>query len=955
MRQFLSAATLTAIFVGQCFLAPASADEGVTFFEREVRPILVSRCYECHSEESGKRKGGLWLDRRAGWVEGGDSGPVLVAGDLDRSKLVHAIRYTDTDLQMPPKSRMSKAEVSTLEKWIVMGAPDPRDQAMAGAVRQDNIDYDLARRGWAFRPLQDPAIPPVADGEWVRDGVDAFILSNLESDGLRPAADAVPEVLLRRLFYDLTGLPPTIEEVASFTADPGSASWVRVVDDLLARPAFGEKWGRHWLDVVRYADSNGGDRNFTFYQAWRYRNWVIDAMNRDMSFYDFARAQLAGDLLPNLSGERRSEALIASTFLALGPKMLTERDKEKLWMDTADEQLDTVGRAFLGLTLGCARCHDHKFDPVSQEDYYAMVGIFRSTEVVAGTRNGCVNVASWVEQVLPAEGPEWDDLNRKVERLDLAMRLAVEKTYMQKAGGKMTLDDLPLAGVIYDDADAEFVGTWKESTFSDNRFGAGYVHDDKNGKGTNRAIFRGSLPESGRYEVRIAYSALPGRAKQVPIRVLARDGGHEVSLDETVSPEVGGLFQPVGQFQFEKGGRCEVSVGTAGTEGEYVIVDAVQFIAVKDIEREAAAIAALDGAEIDPLLKMNDKEIRKELERLVAELKNEALVMAPRDAADADDCHLRVRGEVSQLGEKIPRGFLKVLCDDEAPHIPAGASGRLELADWMVDESNPLLDRVIVNRIWYHLLGQGVVETVDNFGRLGSGPTHPELLDHLASSFRSSGGSVKGLVRKLVLSRTYQLSVDASSDLASADPTNKSFGRQTRRRLTAEEIRDSLLFLSDSLDRTPGGSTSNSYGQDLDKPIVFDDYNIRTVYLPVARNNLAVELSVFDAANPDLVSGRRAETTVPTQALYLLNSEFIHERASIIGRMALDAGGNPGEEVDWLYQTLLGRAPNPVEKQRALAFLADLSGGSEARDALEAASGHLAHVILASTEFLFLN
>ncbi len=952
MPRFLQVAVL---FGAASSLSFADATEGFAFFEEQVRPVLVTHCYECHSEEAGKRKGGLWLDRKEGWAHGGDAGPTLVPGDPEASLLVESIRYADTDLQMPPKSRMSAEEVQILEKWVAMGAPDPRDEALIGAVRKEPIDFEKARTQWAYRPHQNPEIPAPDTSEEEQDPVDLFLRSDWEKAGLTPAGREDPVSLIRRLHYDLTGLPPTVAEVEDFSRDPGAERYAAIVDDLLSRPAFGEKWGRHWLDVVRYADSNGGDRNFTFYQAWRYRNWVIDAFNRDVPYYDFIRNQLAGDLLSADSPEKEREQIIAATFLSLGPKMLTERDKEKLWMDTVDEQLDTVGRAFLGLTIGCARCHDHKFDPVSQEDYYAMAGIFRSTEVVTGTRNGCVNVASWIERPLPVADGDGKETKEMVERLELAMRLTVEKSFMKKAGGKTSSVDLPLAGVIYDESDAELVGDWVTSKLSPNRFGDGYIHDDQKGKGENRAIFRGSLPESGEYEVRVAYSHESNRASNVPITVVAADGSHEVMLDETKRPSVGGLFEPIGRFHFEKGADCEVTLHTGGTGARYVIVDAVQFIAVSDISREAKAIAAIDGEGVDPLLRMSESELKKELSRLIGALKDAEVAMAPRDANDAEDCHLRVRGDVSQKGAKIPRNFLQVLHEGPPPEIEDGTSGRVELADWIVRDDNALLDRVIVNRLWHHLFGRGIVATVDNFGRLGSGATHPDLLEHLALSFRESGGSMKNMIRRLVLSGAYQLSSSTTDEMMAADPANARFARQNRRRLSAEEIRDSILFVSGELDRKPGMATANRFGIDLDKPMLFTEEKMRTVYLPVARNNPATELAIFDAANPDLVSGRRSQTTVPTQALYLLNSEFLHARAATLGRRAMASADKPGEEIDWLYRTLLGRAPDPVESQRAMGLISDLSGGSEEQGTLEVACGHLAHVLLASSEFLFLD
>ena len=566
--------------------------EGLRFFENEVRPVLAKHCYECHSAKAEKKKGGLLLDRKAGWQMGGDGGPAITPGDLDASLLIRSIRYEDPNLQMPPKSRLDPETVAVLERWVAMGAPDPRDASLEREAPKKEIDFHAARSYWAFRPLAGIAPPETRDASWPRNPIDHFVLAGLEARGLSPAPSVDARALVRRVHYDLTGLPPTPEVTEAFAIDPTPEAFETLVNDLLAKPAFGEKWGRNWLDVARYADSNGGDRNFTFYQAWRYRNYVIDAFNQDKSYHQFVREQLAGDLMPWKTDRQRREQLVGSTFLALGPKMLTERDKEKLRLDTADEQVDTIGRAFLGLTLGCARCHDHKFDPVSQEDYYALAGIFRSTQVVMGTRNGCVNVASWVEQPLPQPEAQLAELTKTVARLELAMRLKVERAYMKKVGAKTTVNNIPLAGVIYDDTDAEKIGDWIASTNSANRFGPGYIHDDRAGKGAKRVVFQGSLPENGLYEVRIAYSADKLRARNVPITIEGWDKRQTVALDQTRPGSVGGLFEPVGRFRFEKGGRANVIIETTGTEGT-VIVDAVQFISAKDIERESQAIAMM--------------------------------------------------------------------------------------------------------------------------------------------------------------------------------------------------------------------------------------------------------------------------------------------------------------------------------------------------------------------------
>ncbi len=908
----------------------------MAFFESSVRPLLVKHCYECHSQEAGKQKGGLLLDRKEGWVKGGDAGPALVPGKPEKSVLLHSVRYEDEDLQMPPKSKLPPEDIRILEQWIAMGAPDPRVESMAAATPKKTIDFTAARQGWAFRPLQKTTPPAVKQQDWPRKKLDAFILAELEAKKLTPAADADRLTLMRRLSYDLTGLPPSDESDTSDLSD--------YVEKLLSSPQFGEKWGRYWLDLARYADSNGGDRNYTFYQAWRYRNYVIDAFNHDKSFYEFIREQIAGDLMPAKTPEQRRNQMIASSFLALGPKMLTERDKEKLHLDTVDEQIDTIGRAFLGLTVGCARCHDHKFDPFSQQDYYALAGFFRSTEVVMGTRNGCVNVASWVEQALPQPEPAFAELKQKVARLELAMRLKVERDFMETVAGKKALTKLPLAGVIYDEASAELVGDWKQSSLSKNRFGDFYIRNDKQGQGIKKAVFRGALPETGIYEVRLAYPAKANCDKRVPITVEAFDGVHEIIFDQTKKPSIGGLFEPIGRFHFEKGGRVNVIVGTQGTK-DHVIVDAVQFISEKDIERESTALAMANGSSTgDPLLLMDNAALTKELDKQVNALKDAELAMAPRDARDAGDIHLRVRGEVNQLGPKVPRSFPTVLHSGQAPKIPAGSSGRLQLAAWMTSTENALLDRVIVNRLWAQLFGRGIVGTVDNFGVQGEKPTHPALLDHLAAKFRASGGSFKSLIREMVLSRTYQLAAEAKSPRTIADPENRLFGRRSYRRLTAEEIRDSLLFLTGELKLAQAAATALTYGEDLDKPMKFEKELRRSIYLPVARNNLAPELEIFDVANPEMVSGDRPLTTVPTQALYLLNSPFLQKQGATLAQQAY-AQADP---VTWLHETILGRAPSATAAKRANDFI------NTANDDREKALADLAHVLLASTEFLFL-
>ena len=421
-----------------------SAAEEQQFFERQVRPLLIKHCYQCHSSEAKILKGGLHLDSRDGWMKGGDSGPAIVPGAPDESLLIEAIRYQS--LEMPPRGKLPESEIAVLERWVRMGAPDPRtDPAPA---RPSRADLDAGRSHWSFRPIAEPPVPRVKDDAWPRSDVDRFILAKLESEGLTPVADADRPTLLRRVFFDLVGVPPTPAEIESFLADDAPDAFAKIVDALLARPEFGQRWGRHWLDVARYADSNGSDENFTYYDAWRFRNYVIDAFNADKPFDRFLTEQLAGDLLPFRTQEERDDNIVATGFLVVGPKVIGATDKKQLLVDVIDEQVDTIGKAFLGLTIGCARCHDHKFDPISARDYYALAGILASTETIHGNLLNRRDLTGWNLHPLGSGGQAaydaflahektLDDLVKEQKKLQTkqeALKKGVKPADEEKAG-----------------------------------------------------------------------------------------------------------------------------------------------------------------------------------------------------------------------------------------------------------------------------------------------------------------------------------------------------------------------------------------------------------------------------------------------------------------------------------------------------------------------------------------
>jgi hypothetical protein len=754
----------------------------VDFFEKEVRPLLVAHCHSCHS--GAKVKGGLSLDGPEGWLRGGDLGPAVVPGQPDESLLVAAVRHEDESLKMPPKGKLSPAQVETLTRWVARGAPGPA----AVAVRPARDGEPGTRpTPWAFRPLTDPAPPAVADAAWPRDGLDRFILAALEAKGLRPAPAADRRTLIRRVAFDLTGLPPTHAEVEHFLNDNAPDAYGRLVDRLLASPHYGERWGRHWLDLARYADSNGLDENVAHGNAWRYRDYVVAAFNADLPYDRFVTEQIAGDLLPPAdSVEETHRRLVATGFLALGPKVLAEVDERKMEMDIVDEQLDTVGKAVLGLTLGCARCHDHKFDPISTADYYGLAGVFKSTR----TMETFTKVARWHENSLANEA----ERSRKAAH------------------------------------DAE-VAAKKEA-------------------------IKGEKDEDALKRLKDELAALEKAAPTLP-----------------------------------------------------------------------SAMGATEGT--------------------------------------VADVAIHVRGSHLTLGAVVPRRVPESLSGPDAPSFSAAASGRLELARWLVSPGHPLTARVLVNRVWRWHFGRGLVGTPDNFGALGEPPSHPELLDWLARRFEEGGWSLKSLHRRIVLSSTYRMGSAFDAEAARIDPENRLRWRADVRRLEAEAIRDALLAVAGRLDRTMGGSllTVANRGYFFDhtsRDATGYDSPRRSIYLPVVRNHLYDLFALFDATDASVPSGDRATTTVAPQALLMLNSDLVLDAARALAADLLrDDGAGDAERLATLYERAYGRPPTDAETRRAGAalgaFEAALRSGDAACDAPAARLGAwqaLCQAVLAANEFV---
>ncbi|MEO6807878.1 MAG: DUF1549 domain-containing protein, partial [Isosphaeraceae bacterium] len=678
---------LTLLFAGVSPAARAGDldPKGVEFFETKIRPILVEHCDRCHSakaESINKLRGGLRLDTKEGFLIGGDTGPAIVPGKADESILIEALRYDDA-VQMPPKGKLPDAVIDDFVTWVNIGAPDPRVAPTSPAKPADGgIDLDQGRTHWAYRPITAGPLPEVKQTPWPRDDIDRFLLAKLEAANLHPVADADRATLVRRLYFDLIGLPPTPEDIDAFVNDPSPNATETLVDRLLNSPEFGERWGRHWLDVARFAESLTL-RGLIFKEAWRYRDYVIDTFNNDRPFDQFVREQIAGDLLPADSPDERRRQLIATTFLTLGNSNLEEQDKPQLDMDVVDEQLDTIGKTFLAQTIGCARCHDHKFDPIPTKDYYALAGILRNASMLKHA-----NVSNWVEQPLPVP-PDQEAALQNHEHAVAALehQVKAERARLSALGkasaGKGVISVGALPGIVVDDSKAKKVGEWKLSQFSGSFIGAGYIHDLDTGKGEKSLTFEPERLEPGTYELWLAYSPGGSRAPTVPVTVFSADGDQPVSINMRKNPPIDGRFVSLGRYRFEKDGQSYVLISNDGTTG-HVTADAVVFIPIDQASQSAAKLATKTPAQNPEAEKL--KALEADLKRLRSSGPVRDMVMSVVESPEIKETRIHVRGSVHSLGAPAPRGVLQVATLGTAPVMPSDESGRRELAAWLAGE-----------------------------------------------------------------------------------------------------------------------------------------------------------------------------------------------------------------------------------------------------------------------------
>jgi hypothetical protein len=1117
--------------LGFCLLTPpllalqarrATGAEGNEFFEQRIRPVLVDRCYQCHSAHSEKLKGGLHLDSREGALKGGDTRAAIVPGDPEKSLLIEAIRYGNPDLQMPPKKKLSEASISDFVSWIRLGAPWQEEAPQASVAKTMIFNLEQRRQQhWSWRPIQSEPPPSVQNRNWPASPVDQFILAKLEEAKLKPAPPADKRTLIRRAYFDLVGLPPAPRDIEAFLNDSSPSAFEGVTDRLLASAQFGERWARHWLDLVRYADTLGHEFDYPIVNAWRYRDYVIRAFNCDLPYNRFVTEQIAGDLLekPRLNpSEGFNESVIGTGFFWLGQRSHSPVDVRQEEAEVVDNQIDVMAKTFLGLTVACARCHDHKFDAISTRDYYSLFGVLTSSRYAQNSIDSSPAFAQRVEilkalkqKIRPLIGAVWLEqastvaayltavgevlseresvsssnrvlevsstrhlssarLTRWVEALDskefaqpehplfACVRLLAPKEQSPSFEKKLrsVLADLP-----HPTSDAiDHSGVENFADFSAGDFAGWSAQDEAFGTAPSPAgdfvVGGPTRPVLALLTEPAANSACISRRLEGVFRsptftiqnryahILASGSGCRVNvrIDNFTmirDPIYGGLKQPLDKeplhwitidldtwkghrayFEFDDLTTPDPSdeAGKEFSKLAYLAVSRVilsehssppstaapcqllssndlagassleQLSDIYQIATVAAVKAWMEGSHAAPaqiawLEWLNRKSLLDgDLEdtavcRLVAavtdlrkvedSVPDHARAIGMVDGTGLDE-NVFIHGNHKTRGEIAPRRFLQALGGSEERRFARG-SGRLELADCLIDPSNPFLARVMVNRVWLHLFGRGIVPTPDDFGALGQPPTDPELLDWLADWYRNQAGwSTKKLIRLLMTSQTYRMS-SAPSDAAAEekDPQNQLFHRMPIRRLESEPIRDAILSISGQLDPEMFGPPVPVYLTEFmegrGRPSSsgpLDGAGRRSIYQALRRNFLPPMMRAFDFPVPFTTIGRRTVSNVPAQSLILMNDPFVIGQAQAWAKSVLSKPRlSPQGRIQWMYQTIFARSPAPAEIRRALAFL-DQQGQAYGLDSGRSASdpavwSDFCQVLMNVKEFIFLN
>ncbi|HWB13840.1 MAG TPA: DUF1553 domain-containing protein [Pirellulales bacterium] len=901
----------------------AAPDEaGLELFERKIRPLLDQHCSSCHGRE--RQKGGLSLASRETMLAGGESGAVVVPGKPAESPLIEAVGYEGA-VQMPPSGKLSAAEIAAIRQWVELGAPWAASPA--GAMRSAGEITDADRQFWSFRPVRDFPPPAVRHADWPRQPLDSFVLARLEAEDLEPVGEADRRTLIRRATFDLTGLPPTPEEVEAFVADEQPDAYEQLISRLLDSPHYGERWARHWLDVARYGEDQAHTFQARLYPSgYRYRDWVVEAFNRDLPFDRFVIEQIAGDLVPDTpGGSDRAGRLAALGFFALGPVYYADNAcAMKAKTDEYDDRIDTLSRGFLGLTVACARCHDHKFDPISMGDYYGLAGIVASSDY-------------WEAPLAPSDVVErYDAAQAKIKQAEDELKEA-RRLEGRKLGESMAPQT---AGYL--------VAVWK----FDNRrktepeIKLATTAQEAGLQETVLERWRAHLAADAEAKHPLLAAWRDMLATQDATKNLSTDADALSAAERAAASMQAVLVAAINQRrtaeeQFAAAALKEGEPRPAKPEIENSAADILRYFV-----DDRSAPLALPKELVDKLLPDDRKKVLADAQAQIEELKKAAGEKYPvaHSLRDGNPANMRIhrRGSHADLGDEAPRGFLKIISRPDAPPVGQG-SGRLELARAIADPANPLTARVFVNRVWQQHFGRGIVGTPSNFGLLGERPTHPELLDHLASRFVASGWSVKQLHREIMLSAAYRLASSFNAANYERDPDNHLLWRMNRRRLDVESWRDALLAVCGNLDPAMGGPSLK-----LDDP----NNRRRTLYAAVSRHQLNPMLRLFDFPDPNLTSERRVITTVPMQQLFVLNSDFMVQQAkALAARLASAGAADDDQRVDQAYRWVFGRAPRERERQFVRDFL--VSAGSAA-DKL-APWEQVAQALLASNEFAFVD
>ena len=1097
----------------------AFSAQQIAFFETKIRPVLIERCAECHSGDNPESR--FSVESRAALLAGGEFGPALKPGNPAGSLLISAINH-DEFLKMPPKEKLPTQQVVDLTRWVKMGAPWPDSNNVANLTATGtNPDAPLFTRQqknyWAFQPPVLPTLPAIKNTTWSRSPIDHMILARLENADLTPARPTTKRTLLRRATFDLLGLPPTPNEVDTFLDDDSPAAFERAVDRLLASPRYGERWGRHWLDVARYADSNGLDENLSYANAFRYRDYVINAFNKDKPYARFIQEQIAGDLLAgSWKDDSPLERFIATGFLAIGPKMLAEDDPTKMQMDIIDEQVSTIGQAFMGLTLGCCRCHDHKFDPLPTQDYYSLAGIFKSTKTMENHKV----VAVWYERplVTPQRAEQIELLKTKVKEAEKQIATLKEQaTKSVTSSLRAHVQSYLTASVNLERLQTAFQGPQSALGVRQDQpyvvengylaleaeiFHRGNVVITLDGYGQGIGIIgsRGAahaeydidVKKAGRYAVEIRYAAAESRpigllldGQQVGTSILSAvtgswypdtqrwvsavqlqltPGKHTLRFDSPkVYPHIDKLaivWAGKGKWPFQTKEPTSITRSASAENVEPALVatwsdyfkaldegkhqshvafrpwlalrklDPAKFVEqaapilteiqsntglgerlpeplkkafhaqppqslvdvaalyqrltnrlreayASDNQEAQRAFASLQtefASAVSPLSAPKDlpesaypATLREQRSTLLAQIKSwkteipEANVAMGVTEGQVADIRVHLRGSHITLGDTAPRQMLRIIAGEHQKPIDNEHSGRLEFANWLASEKHPLVSRVMVNRIWRWRFGRGIVASVDNFGSLGSRPTHPRLLDWLALEFSRQQGSLKALHRIMLSSSTYQMSSQYNANNDRQDPENKLLWRMRRRRLSGEELRDSVLQIGPGMDHVMGGTLlkvkNRAYVTGSGTNITNEYDNLRrSVYLPVIRSAVFDVLQTMDFPDPAVSNGDRITTTVAPQALLMMNSSLVQKGTSDLAKQVANLPTD--QRVESVYRLVLGRQPSGDDADLARQFIVDAESlarkqGSDPAEATLKAWRSFSRVLLSSNDFMY--